>query len=130
MRTQSEIIRDYLVGLFSPTRGGLIGNALLGGDSLGMTQAEIDYYILGVDRGSEMPLRPGPSVLPPRGQMDISALLGAPQTPAKRRKVGKYQRRFGKHLKALKRKHPRTKIGTLMKRAHRMTRKDRREGKI
>ena len=130
MRTQSEIIRDYLVSLFSPTRGGLIGNAILGGDSLGMTQEEIDFYILGGMNQSRPPLRPNAPFGPQPPMMDISALLGDSRTPAKRRKVGKYQRRFGKHLKALKRKHPRTKIGTLMKRAHRMTRKDRKEGKI
>jgi hypothetical protein len=42
----------------------------------------------------------------------------------KRRKVGKYQKTFGRNLKALKKKHPRTQINTLMKRAHRMTRRD------
>jgi len=38
-----------------------------------------------------------------------------------KRKVGKYQKVFGKKLKALKAKHPRTPAGTLMKRAHRQT---------
>ena len=48
-----------------------------------------------------------------------------PQIEAKvKRKVGKYQRAFGRNLKALKRKHPRSAIGALMKRAHRMTRKE------
>jgi hypothetical protein len=41
-----------------------------------------------------------------------------------KRKVGRYQRAFGRHLKALKKKHPRSQIGNLMKRAHRMTRKE------
>lgn len=41
----------------------------------------------------------------------------------KKRKVSKYQKLLGKNLKALKRKHPRTKVTALMKRAHRMTRK-------
>jgi len=40
-----------------------------------------------------------------------------------RRKVGKYQRVFGKKLKALKAKHPRTAASTLMKRAHRETKR-------
>jgi len=40
-----------------------------------------------------------------------------------RRKVGKYQRVFGKKLRALKRKHPRTSSSTLMKRAHRETKR-------
>lgn len=43
--------------------------------------------------------------------------------PKKKRKVSKYQREFGKQLKALKRKHPRTPVTRLMKRAHRATRK-------
>jgi hypothetical protein len=40
-----------------------------------------------------------------------------------KRKVGKYQKVFGKKLKALKRKHPRTAASTIMKRAHRETKK-------
>ena len=40
-----------------------------------------------------------------------------------KRKVGKYQRVFGKKLKALKAKHPRTDSSTLMKKAHRETKK-------
>jgi len=40
-----------------------------------------------------------------------------------KRKAGAYQRRFGAELKALKKKHPRTAASTLMKRAHRITRK-------
>jgi len=38
-----------------------------------------------------------------------------------KRKVGKYQKVFGKKLKALKRKHPRTAASALMKKAHRQT---------
>jgi len=40
-----------------------------------------------------------------------------------KRKVGQYQRVFGKKLKALKKKHPRTAASSLMKRAHRETKK-------
>jgi len=40
-----------------------------------------------------------------------------------KRKVGKYQKVFGKKLKALKAKHPRTAASALMKRAHRETKK-------
>lgn len=43
-----------------------------------------------------------------------------------RRKVSGYQKEFGKQLKKLKKAHPRTKIGTLMKKAHRATKKVRR----
>jgi len=42
--------------------------------------------------------------------------------PKKRRK-SKYQAELGRQLKMLKKKHPRTKITALMKRAHRATRK-------
>jgi len=38
-----------------------------------------------------------------------------------KRKVGKYQRVFGKKLRALKKKHPRTAASSLMKKAHRQT---------
>jgi hypothetical protein len=40
-----------------------------------------------------------------------------------RKKVSKYSRELGRQLKALKRKHPRTAIKDLMKRAHRATKK-------
>jgi hypothetical protein len=40
-----------------------------------------------------------------------------------KRKVGKYQKVFGKKLRALKAKHPRTSPRVLMKRAHRQTKK-------
>lgn len=41
----------------------------------------------------------------------------------KKRKVSNYQKEFGKQLKKLKKKHPRTKISNLMGKAHRLTRK-------
>jgi len=41
----------------------------------------------------------------------------------KKRKVSKYQREFGIQLKKLKKKHPRTSVTKLMKRAHTATRK-------
>lgn len=50
-----------------------------------------------------------------------------PPTPVStrkpRKKVSKYNRAFGKNLKALIRKHPKTKAQQLMARAHRMTKK-------
>lgn len=48
-------------------------------------------------------------------------LQPAPQK--KKRKVSKYQREFGKVLKQLKRKHPRTPVTRLMKKAHRETKR-------
>lgn len=41
----------------------------------------------------------------------------------KKRKVSKYQKEFGKQLKMLKAKHPRTPVTRLMKRAHTATKK-------
>jgi len=41
----------------------------------------------------------------------------------KKRKRSKYQRELGRQLKMLKKKHPRTAITRLMKRAHRATKK-------
>lgn len=46
-----------------------------------------------------------------------------PNPPKKRRKVGKYQREFGRQLRLLKAKHPRTPTSRLMKRAHSITRR-------
>lgn len=56
----------------------------------------------------------------------ISRLAEPVESAVKRkvkRKVGKYQKEFGRQLRALKRKHPRTATGSLMKRAHRLTKK-------
>jgi len=48
--------------------------------------------------------------------------------PKKRkRKVSAYQREFGRQMKKLKKKHPRTAAKTLMKRAHTATKKARRK---
>lgn len=56
----------------------------------------------------------------------VSALAEPVEIAVKKtvkRKVGKYQREFGRTLRTLKLKHPRTQVSTLMKRAHRITRK-------
>lgn len=67
----------------------------------------------------------GRDVIRRSGQFSRSAIL--PDLPItrtkKKRKVSKYQKEFGKQLKKLKAKHPRTKITRLMKRAHSATRK-------
>jgi len=67
----------------------------------------------------------GRDVIRRSGQFSRSALLpDLPRTRTKKkRKVSKYQKEFGKQLKKLKAKHPRTKITRLMKRAHTVTRK-------
>jgi hypothetical protein len=46
-----------------------------------------------------------------------------PEPKPKRRKKSKYSKELGRQLKMLKKKHPRTAITKLMKRAHRATRK-------
>lgn len=46
--------------------------------------------------------------------------------PKKKRKVSAYQKEFGRQLKKLKKKHPRTPVTRLMKRAHAATRRARR----
>jgi len=49
---------------------------------------------------------------------------GSEQRKAKtKRKVSAYQREFGRQLKKLKKKHPRSKVSSLMKKAHVATRK-------
>ncbi len=54
------------------------------------------------------------------GIVEKAALKSAPKA---KRKISKYQREFGRTLKALKKKHPRTKVQNLMKRAHRETKR-------
>jgi len=71
-------------------------------------------------RSMRMPT--GRSTIRSSGQFSRANIL--PNLPGKKkRKVSKYQKEFGKQLKKLKAKHPRTKITRLMKRAHSATRK-------
>ena len=67
----------------------------------------------------------GRDVIRSSGQFSQANLVG--RTPIRRakkkRKVSKYQKEFGQQLKKLKAKHPRSKIQSLMKRAHAATRK-------
>jgi hypothetical protein len=56
------------------------------------------------------------------GLMRMDPVL-QPPSKKKKRRVSKYQREFGRQLKALKRKHPRTPVTRLMRRAHAATRK-------
>jgi len=58
-----------------------------------------------------------------RARSKRSAAAGKRAGTKVKRKVSGYQKEFGKQLKILKKKHPRTKISTLMKRAHIATRK-------
>jgi len=61
------------------------------------------------------------SLISSERESEGATLAAAPAK--KKRKVSKYGREFGRQLKILKRKHPRSKITSLMSRAHRATRK-------
>jgi len=58
--------------------------------------------------------------MPVAGAGVAAAAAGARKA---RKKVSKYSRELGRQLKALKKKHPRTAVKDLMKRAHRATKR-------
>lgn len=60
-----------------------------------------------------------------RGMVRLTARR-AYEPRKKKRKVSAYQKEFGRQLKALKRKHPRTPVTRLMKKAHAATKRARR----
>jgi hypothetical protein len=55
--------------------------------------------------------------------MNSSPSPAEPSPKPKKRRRSKYNRELSKQLKLLKKKHPRTAVTSLMKRAHRATRK-------
>ena len=55
--------------------------------------------------------------------MASPAMAETPDPKPKKRKRSKYSKELGKQLKMLKKKHPRTAVTKLMKRAHSLTRK-------
>jgi len=59
---------------------------------------------------------------PTAHEVAYAAPVVAAEKKAKR-KVGQYQKVWGRKYRALRAKHPRTARGTLMKKAHRQTRK-------
>ena len=70
----------------------------------------------------------GRDVIRRSGQFSRANLLraelpGSQDKRKRRRKASRYQKELGKQLKMLKKKHPRTKVINLMKRAHRATKK-------
>lgn len=67
----------------------------------------------------------GRDVIRRSGQFSRLALMPRTMqsTTKRKRKPSKYQKELGKQLKMLKKKHPRTPVIRLMKRAHRATRK-------
>lgn len=65
-----------------------------------------------------------------RSNTDKNLFVGKVAATARtkvKRKVSPYQREFGKQLKRLKKKHPRTKISQLMRKSHIATRRIRRK---
>lgn len=103
--------RAYLEALISNSLPSAVVKAILLGDSGGFTRDELREIATGSNNSSSL------SRTPSRRTDKIPV-------PKRKRKVSRYQRVFGKHLKALKRKHPRSKISVLMKKAHRLTRKE------
>ena len=84
-----------------------------------------DPEIVVTARGQPARKLSGRDVIRSSGQFSRANII--PNLPTRRkkkkRKVSKYQKEFGRQLKKLKAKHPRTKIQNLMKRAHSATRK-------
>lgn len=108
------------------TLGSALGlNSLAGYEALlsSIESLETQYAAMIAQAVGAQPMAMGGLVTQP-----TFALIGeaGPEmvTPVKKkRKVSKYNRELGRQLKLLKKKHPRTKIPQLMKRAHRETRK-------
>lgn len=63
------------------------------------------------------------SLISSERESEGASLADREMNKPKKRKKSKYQRELGKQLKMLKKKHPRTKVTALMKRAHRATKK-------
>jgi len=57
------------------------------------------------------------------GNSPMAVVAEVVATPKKRKKISKYGKEFGKQLKMLIKKHPRTKVTQLMSQAHRNTRR-------
>jgi len=89
------------------------------GDDIAMLELAVDAVnqrMNEIRRGD--PGSPG-QLLTPRGGKEAQPGM----KPRKKRKVSDYSKQFGIILKALKKKHPRTPVTRLMKRAHVATRK-------
>lgn len=84
-----------------------------------------DPEIVVTARGQPARKLTGRNVIRSSGQFSRGNLMPnlATTRTKKKRKVSKYQKEFGRQLKKLKAKHPRTQIKNLMKRAHSATRK-------
>jgi hypothetical protein len=117
MAYSSDEVLRIIVGIMTGGRGGGVNpeNPLLGIPSFGEALEQDRARRRGTTRGQ------------PRktARRAFEGLSG----PKKPRKVSRYQRAFGVCLKGLKKKHPRTPVSKLMKKAHTCARKKRkREG--
>jgi len=89
----------------------------------GLSQQLLGYIFSDGNGGSVVvPIQQLPGSVQSPGLMRMDPIL-QPSSPKKKRRVSKYQREFGRQLKALKRKHPRTPVTKLMKRAHSATKR-------
>jgi len=64
------------------------------------------------------------SLISSERESEGATLAEAPLEKKKRKKVSKYGKEFGKQLKMLIKKHPRSKVTALMSKAHRATKKE------
>jgi len=104
--------QEYLRALISTSPASMVVRAILLGDSGNFTSAELKEIATGQT-----------GISAARNKMTRNRSLKV-TIPKQKRKVSGYQKRFGINLKKLKKAHPRTSISVLMKRAHRMTRRD------
>ena len=103
---------EYLRAIISTNPAHAVVKAILLGDSGGFTRDELAEIATGGNASSFK-------------KVDRQIRSDKIPIPKKQtRKVSRYQRVFGKHLKSLKKKHPRTDISVLMKKAHRLTKRE------
>ena len=111
--------QDYLRALISNNPATVLVKLILLGDSGGFSSEELAT----ISRGGSTKINSSSGNSSRRSTRMDNIPIPSRKTKQKR-KVSRYQRVFGKNLKALKRKHPRTDISVLMKKAHRMTRRE------
>jgi len=127
-----EFIRQYpdaAVNTFGFTLPQM--EALVNDDSVVLTPEMVEVINvpeMRITRDGEITRRTGRDVIRRSRQFDRANILPRFETKSaarkkRSRKPSKYQKELGKQLKMLKKKHPRTKITNLMKRAHRATKK-------
>jgi len=117
-----EAAREYLDALISTSLPSTVVRAILLGDSGGFTREELNEIATGGSREIGSSRNSSRSNSRRISREQISAVA-----PKKKRKVSKYQKEFGRQMKILKKKHPRTPVTRLMKRAHSATKKEMRK---